>query len=65
MIGYNFTTLGNNRLKLTQFSHTPEITLFLTLFYSTRATLRCECRRGGWSTAVREASTIEKEMEQN
>ena len=25
MIGGNFTTFGNNRLKLIQFSHTPEL----------------------------------------
>ena len=28
MIGGDFTNFGNNRLKLTQFSHTLEVTLF-------------------------------------
>ena len=37
MIGGDFITFGNNRLKLTQFSHMPEVPPFLTLFHSTRA----------------------------
>ena len=38
MIGGDFTTFGNNRLHLTQFSHTPKVNhFFLTLFHSTQA----------------------------
>ena len=38
MIGGNFTTFGNNRIHLTQFSHTPKVNhFFLTLFHSTQA----------------------------
>ena len=32
MISGDFITFGNNQLKMTQFSHTPEVTLFSPSF---------------------------------
>ena len=57
MIDGNFTTFDNNRLKSTQFSHTPEVHPFSTLFHSTRAPQKPKKLRErhciGWSTTVR------------